>query len=133
VAQLILYGVVVVLPVFLGQRGALAGAGGIYRIPEWAVFAAGLALGACAWLVHRRWNHDFLGVVGLVTAGWGGIAVLLYISRRADDPWTYYPLKLAWLLVLLYLVLLAMLVAVLVSRVARRGRQLAVALGAGVL
>lgn len=107
VVQLIAFSLLVVLPAFLSQRGALAGVGGIYRLPEWVVFVSGAAVLACGWTLYRRLtDHRMLGLVAVVTSGWAGLAALLFISRRAEDPWTYYPLKFSWLLTLLFLLLL---------------------------
>ncbi|MCU1441459.1 MAG: hypothetical protein JWP85_2456 [Rhodoglobus sp.] len=124
IAGIVLLGVAVVviaLPPFFSQREALAGAGGIYRPDTWIVFALVAAVGAGAFvLARKRSMRLFAGMSGVVISILAGLGFLLFISRRSADPWTYYPVKFAWLASLLLIVLAVGLAVALIGSYWRR-------------
>jgi hypothetical protein len=120
VFQLVGWGLVVTLPTLLVQRGALAGVGGIYRSPSWVMFAAGIAVVVLDGVLRSKGGRRRSAEMGaVVTAVFAGLEVLLYISRRSPDPWTYYPVKFAWFSTILFIVILIGLLLAALSRVRR--------------
>jgi hypothetical protein len=119
--QLLIYGICVSMPSFLAQKQALSGAGGIFDPGKWVIFALGAAvIVAAIFLFRNLMSPEFLSLSFLVIGGWAGLGVLLFVSRRAPDPWTYYPIKFAWLASLVYLVMLLGLIVALIDRYFRR-------------
>lgn len=120
-AQLLAWGLGVTVPTLLSQKDALAGAGGIFRSPWWIVFAVGIVvviLDRIAAQETRKTRGLYLPAV--VVAAFTGIGFLLYVSRRAPDIWTYYPVKFSWFVTLLLGVLaIGLLVGVVGTRVTR--------------
>jgi hypothetical protein len=98
---------VLALPPFLSQRQALTGAGGIYQPGTWVVFTLAAGVATAAFLVSRKRSMRlFVGMIGVTASSLAGLGILLFISRRSPDPWTYYPIKFAWLAGLVLIVLL---------------------------
>ena len=126
IAQAAGYSLAVAVPAFLAQRIALAGAGGIYQLPPSVVFIAGAAVLLVAAVEFRTARssavgkrHRLLGMSAAVVSGWLGVAALLFLSRKSENPWGYYPLKYAWLMTVIFFILLVGLLVGLVARSAR--------------
>lgn len=134
--QLLAWGVGVTIPTLLSQREALAGAGGIFRSAWWIVFALGIAVVVLDRVAAGGgWRTRSPVVPIAVLAAFAGIGVLLFVSRRAPDIWTYYPVKFAWLVTLLLGILaVGLLVGVIGTRAGRPAlrRVLLVVLSAAV-
>ncbi|CAN5213314.1 hypothetical protein BH11ACT4_BH11ACT4_02130 [soil metagenome] len=132
--QLLAWGLASTIPTLLVQRDALAGAGGIFRSAWWVVFVAGISVVVLDRLLQsKEGRRTNLELVAVVTAVFAGLAILLYVSRRSADPWTYYPVKFAWFVTLLFIVVLIGLVVAALARVRRTAARrvgLAVATGA---
>ncbi|CAN5207071.1 hypothetical protein BH09ACT1_BH09ACT1_02320 [soil metagenome] len=127
IIQLAVYGLLVTVPSFLTLRAFLQAAGGVYAFPHWMLPALALAavvLSAVAFWRTRR--VMVVVIVGLAIGSLLGLAGLLLITRRAPDPWTYYPTKYAWVAsTTLALVVLALLVSVLARTFAHRWGRVA--------
>lgn len=106
VVQLLAYGILATLPAYLAQRSALAGIGGIYADNHFVVFFAGAAVIALGFFVFRADRSKFLALCVTVVAPMVSLALLLFISRRNPDPWTYYPIKLAYFSTVAFIALL---------------------------
>lgn len=133
--QLLAWGVGVTVPTLLSQREALAGAGGIFRSAWWVVFALGIAVVVLDRVAAGSgWRVRSPSLPVAVLAAFAGIGVLLFVSRRALDIWTYYPVKFAWFVTLLLgIIALGLAVGVVGARVsgpALRRTLLAVLSGA---
>ncbi|MEP6477789.1 MAG: hypothetical protein ABJB03_00230 [Rhodoglobus sp.] len=97
----------IALPSLVSQREALAGGGGIYNPGKWVVFALAVAVLVAVLVAERRVrSRVVVGFAALVVAAIGGLGILLFVSRRAADPWTYYPVKFSWIVSLLFIVIL---------------------------
>jgi len=125
-AQAGAYALAVVVPAFLGQRTALAGAGGIYELPTAVVFVAGVAVVVASAVAFRadgiektHGRQRLLGMTAVVLSGWLGIGALLFLSRKSANPWGYYPLKYSWLMTVVFFILIVGLLAGLVGRSTR--------------
>jgi hypothetical protein len=106
-AQFLVYAAIVALPPFLQQRSALAAGGGVYDIPPAEVFIVGAMAVAVAFVLYRRLtDRRMLGIATVVVFGWAAIAALLFFSRKAATPWTYYPLKLSWMMTVIFAVVI---------------------------
>ena len=129
------YAGLVALPVFIGQKAALAGLGGIYNPGKWFLFVLVAAAVTAAVLLFRRVvARETLGIVLMAAGLLGGLGVLLFVSRRSPDPWIYYPIKFAWMGGLVLLIVIAGLVLALVGRLRLRAlRAVGLALSAGFL
>lgn len=96
--QVAAYGIGVALPGFLSLRAFLKAPGGVFAFPHWmlpvlaviAVLLAGLAL----WRNHKA---ELVTIVGVAAGALLGLGGLLFFTRNAPDPWTYYPTKYAWI------------------------------------
>lgn len=94
-AQLLVYGVVVVVPGLLANAEALSAPGGAYVFPVLMLPACGAVVVVLALAAVRTWRSPLLrAVVVVVLALGGGLAVLLF---AAGWQWSYYPHKFAWL------------------------------------
>lgn len=107
VLQLILYGAIEVVPVLMAQGKLLVASGGIYPFSRRTLVVIGILVvaGVVAWVRLRRTRIAM--VVGALFAGLGlALGLLLFVSRNEPDPWTYYPLKLAWFVAIVALIVL---------------------------
>jgi hypothetical protein len=121
VAQVILYGVLVVLPSLVRNGHFLSAPGGVYGFPKWMIIALAvvvLVLGVLAFAKPLR-DPVVVGVVALVAASAVGLLALLFVTRDQENPWSYYPLKFAWLASTILVVLLVGLSAAVVARFIR--------------
>lgn len=131
-AQLLVYGLVVVLPGFLQNATSLAAGGGIIEFPRLGIVVAVLVAGisASALLAFRRVGHPVvLATVGTIVALAAGIGALLFASRDAADSWGYYPMKLLWMSATILIVLLVGTSAAVLERVGVRGWMRGAGLG----
>ena len=118
--QLVLYGLTLALPALLKQGSVLANGGGVYPFPRPAIVVIAVIVLGLAFIAFRTIRNLIVaGAIGLVGAGAISIALLLFISRNQPSPWTYYPLKLFWLVMLLLIVLALGLAIAAVGRVLR--------------
>lgn len=96
--QLLLYGSFITLPSLLAQGGFLSGNGGIYPFSKKilvAVVVAGVVAVVGAW---RFRNTEVASALFSLIVGCSlGLGILLFVSRNQPSPWTYYPLKFAWI------------------------------------
>jgi hypothetical protein len=112
-AQLIVYGVVITVPIYLEQRPALGGVGGIF---DFASLMLPTALGITVLLAlairkGEKAIQPIPVVVAVFASAVAGLSFLLFLNRNANAIWTYYPIKFSWLmLIILLIVVLGMLV-----------------------
>ncbi|AWB88643.1 hypothetical protein [Homoserinimonas hongtaonis] len=120
IAQLIVFGLAVVLPSvvslgdFLKAQGAVHGFRTV-MLPLLALAAVGLALFALKG--HR--SSALAGTIAIISGSGAILGVLLFISRNEPVPWTYYPLKFAWLASVILIVIIAGLLPALALRFLR--------------
>jgi hypothetical protein len=137
--QFAAYGIFGTLPAYLAQKSALSGLGGIYSHNYLLVFPAGAAVIGLGFLVFRRDLSRFIAVSTLVLASWLALALLLFISRRNSTPWTYYPIKIAFFSMVVFIAPILGLAVVFLAQHSRRrvlvgiGSSILVALGVGLL
>lgn len=120
ISQLAIYGVAVVLPSLVQNGNFLSAPGGAFGFRHWMISGlavAAIVLGVVAFTRLR--NIVFVGVVAMVAASAAGLGALLFITRNQENPWTYYPLKFAWLASVVIVVLIVALAAAVVARYAR--------------
>lgn len=132
-AQMVGYAVLVTVPDFLREQGALSADGGIFTSTSntaIAVAAALLVVAACAQLQRAR-SHVFAGVIALVGAGVLLVILFVYLRHAVANPWGYYPAKFAWLLEALALIAMLALVAQLLGSEVARARTPRFVLAAG--
>lgn len=114
--SLIAYGLAVTLPGLLAQGEALTEPGAVFNPGNNSVFVIGGGVAALAVLVFRSLRApEPLAVIALVVAAWAGFGVLLYASRNLVDPFSYYPLKFAWMAELVFFILAVGLVVAFAS------------------
>lgn len=115
--QVAAYGLLVAFPGLLAQSHFLSAAGGAFPFRRWFVVAFAVIAFALGIAIFRR-VKDLLviGVVALAVALAIGLGALLFVTRNSPDPWTYYPLKFAWLGVVVLLVLVVGLGAAFLAR-----------------
>lgn len=108
------------------------------RLEPWiALVAAVLAVVASALATVVTGRRVFLLTTAtLSAAGLSALAFLLVLSRHETDVWTYYPLKLLWILLIVFGVALFACTAILAARMRHRVLRVAawvlvVALAAG--
>lgn len=119
--QLGVYGLVVVLPSLVAQSHFLSAPGGAFGFRRWMI--AGLALAAVALAVatfRKLRSLVVTGTIATVLACGVGLGALLFITRNSENPWSYYPLKFAWLGAVIVTVLIVGLAAAFVSKYLRR-------------
>lgn len=107
--QLPVYLLLVTLPDLARDGGALASDGAVPGITVTSVLTAAallLALSVLAAIGLGR-RHDLGGVVVVLAMGAIGVGYLLVQRLGIVAPWGYYPVKLSWLLCILFTVLLA--------------------------
>ncbi|MGV8896773.1 MAG: hypothetical protein ACOH10_05080 [Rhodoglobus sp.] len=109
VTAVLLYGLTVTLPDALREGSALSTDGGIFgyaAVNYVIVVAVTLAVLFMTWR-KRRESLNLPGMAIVVLAGGIGLAYL--VSQRLDvaRPWGYYPIKYAWLLATLMIIVLA--------------------------
>ncbi|QNE45988.1 hypothetical protein F1C58_03040 [Glaciihabitans sp. INWT7] len=131
--QVAAYGIGIALPSFLSLRAFLKAPGGVFAFPHWmfpvlaaiAVLLAGVAL----WRNHKA---ALVAIVGVATGALLGLGGLLFFTRNAPDPWTYYPTKYAWIASAVLVVMIIGLLPAAVAAVSKRGavRMVAVAVAA---
>lgn len=112
IVQLLAYGLAVVLPSLLRNSGFLAAQGGTFSFPRWmmpslAVAAVLLAVAAG----FKRPKTIMLGVLAMSLGAGIGLSALLFVTRASPNPWTYYPLKFAWMSSTVLIVLIVGLAA----------------------
>ncbi len=107
--QLPAYLLVVTLPDLARDGGALAADGAVPQITVTSVLTAGALLFTLSTVaaigLGRR--HDLAGVVVVLLTGGIGVGYLLAQRFGIVSLWGYYPVKLSWLLSILFTVLLA--------------------------
>jgi len=98
VLQLALYGLLIALPGLLAQSQFLSAAGGAFAFRRWVLFALAAACLVLVFVVFRRFRHPVVvGTAAIVAACLVSLGALLFVTRNAENPWSYYPLKCAWL------------------------------------
>ncbi len=107
VVQLVLYGLGVALPSFLSLRAFLKAPGGVYDFPHWMlpILACVAVLLAVASFWQRR-RVVLFAVVGAAVGALLGLGGLLFLTRLAPDPWTYYPTKYAWIASTIFVIMI---------------------------
>jgi hypothetical protein len=134
--QLVLYGLLVVLPSFLALSGFLSAPGGAHSVPRWILGAIIIATLVLALVAFRSPRHPIIfGLLATSAGGLVGLLALLFLSRNAPTPWTYYPLKYMWLITVVMLILsLGVVAAAIVHRIGNRWiRVVALLAAAGLL
>jgi hypothetical protein len=126
VAQLLIYGIVVVAPAFLNQKQFLSGGGASYVFPPPIVFTLIGCIVIAAFLARRATGvRPVFGAIALAVGSLGGLGALLINSGRTGNFWTYYPSKFAWtVIVVIAVMLIGAVPAVLVRYSSRRGMRL---------
>lgn len=122
-AQLLAYGLVVVVPSVLQNAGSLAASGGLIEFPKLGIVAVVLTAGllGSSVLAFRGVRHPVpLATIGVVVALAAAIAALVFAGRASADPWGYYPMKLLWMSSTILIVLLVGSAAAVLARVASR-------------
>ncbi|MEP6477788.1 MAG: hypothetical protein ABJB03_00225 [Rhodoglobus sp.] len=106
VAQLLGYGILVVLPSLVRNSAFLSAPGGAFGFHKWMMFALAVVAIAVAVVAYRKLrNAVVLGVVAIVIGSALGLGALLFLTRNEANPWSYYPLKFSWLASTVLLVL----------------------------
>jgi hypothetical protein len=119
-AQLLTYGLGVVLPGLLHQGYFLTSAGAAFGFHKWMIVGLALAALVLAVVAFRRVrNPVLLGAVAILVASAVGLGALLFVSRDQPSPWSYYPLKFAWLASTIIVVLIVGLAAAVAVKYAR--------------
>ncbi|WP_141880718.1 hypothetical protein [Homoserinimonas aerilata] len=119
-AQMLAFGIAVVLPSVLALGDFLTAQGGAHGFRKVMLPFFGLAAAVLAIIALRGHRSSALaGTLAFVAASGAGLGILLFISRNEPSPWTYYPLKFAWLASVVLIVILAGLLPALVVRVLR--------------
>jgi hypothetical protein len=119
--QLLVYGVVIVLPSLLYNASSLSAPGGVFGFRKYLIVIVALAALVFSILAFRKLrNVVVLGAIALVTASAFGLGVLLFVSRNEPSPWTYYPLKFSWLAATVILIVAVGAMFVVVVRFASR-------------
>jgi hypothetical protein len=99
IVQFLAYGLGMVLPTYLAQAVALGAPGGAYPFRHAFIYGLGVGAIAVVFAAFHRPSHVVVrAVVSTVLAGAAGLGALLFVGRDAVTPWTYYPLKFAWLM-----------------------------------
>lgn len=115
--QLIVYGIAVVLPSLARNGGFLTAPGGSFGFRKWMIAALAIAALALAVLAFRRLrNPILLGTIAIVGASAVGLGALLFVTRNEENPWSYYPLKFAWLAAVIIVVLILGLAPAVIAR-----------------
>ncbi len=103
--QLLAYGVLVVVPSLLVLGGALGAQGGVVAFHKWMLPAAASITVVLALVARKGKNSDALfGSLAVALGATVALAVLLATTLRGSSEWTYYPLKLAWLMTCILIV-----------------------------
>lgn len=115
--QLLLYGASITLPGLMAQGGALAAQGAMYVFRQRIIIGVLCVGGAAvvALLLARERLRAWALLAVLASCG-VGLAVLLFVSRNGTTPWSYYPLKLAWMTSVIGLVLILGVAGKLIGR-----------------
>ena len=130
--QLLVYGLLLVLPSLLKISSAFAAAGAVYNFHKTMFAVVALALIGAAAVAYRRQlrDHVLVGALVVVAASALGLGALLFAVRDTPNPWSYYPMKFAWLVTVYAIVLIIGYASGAVARITRpvwiRGVGLAV-------
>jgi hypothetical protein len=117
IAQLIAYVLLVAIPGLLLQSSFLTAAGGAFPFRKWLIVLLALAAVVLAVVIFRRLKDPLVvGVLALTIGLAIGLGALLFITRSSPDPWTYYPLKFAWLGVVILVIVVIGLGAAFLAR-----------------
>lgn len=127
VAQGVVCTVVIVIPGLLAHGGALSTDGAVYPLPVPVVLGTLIAALSVAWFARRAGDPRATWIVAVTVASAAAVGALVLVNVGQPVLWNYYPVKLAWLVCLLALVVL---VPTLVRLVAASGRP-ATAAGVG--
>lgn len=108
-AQLLAYGVLVTVPIYLEQRPALSGLGGIF---DFASLIIPTVLGVTVLIVFSlrrggRASQPIPVVLAVFASAIAGISFLLFLNRNAASIWSYYPIKFTWLMLIVVLIMAA--------------------------
>lgn len=115
--QTLIFGVLVSLPTFLAQRSALGAGGGVFDPGSWVFIVSGGATVLTTIVVFRRHQKlELFGLFAVVAMSGLGLLLLLVLNRHLANPWSYYPVKFAWLSSLLFFVILSGLLLSILSR-----------------
>lgn len=96
--QILVYGFGMVLPGLLRNAGFLYAPGGAFGFRKWMIVALAIAAIALAVFAFRTARNLVVeATVAVVVGSALGLGALLFVSRDQVSPWTYYPLKFAWL------------------------------------
>lgn len=118
--QLVVYGLVIVLPGFLALSGFLLAPGGVFAFPRSMVlWFAGLTVISALGVFWGKSRLAWSGFSAVALASLVGLGVLLWITRDQENPWSYYPLKFSWLATVMLLVLLCGLLPAVALRITR--------------
>ena len=117
----------ITLPSLIRNASFLSAPGGAFGFRKWVIVVVAVAVVGLALFAFRSVrNVVVIGVCSVVVACSLGLGALLFTSRNAPSPWTYYPLKFMWLAIVVLVVLLVGVVAAAVVRaVAPTGWRLA--------
>jgi hypothetical protein len=112
IAVFVLLAVCLTVPSFFAQGKALAAAGHGFPATWLLLSVLAIATVAAAGLLRSRLPTGvFAGAVALVVASYAALSSTFYVARELFDPWNgYYPVKLAWLVAVLLLPVLASVV-----------------------
>jgi len=96
--QVVVYGAAVTLPSLLAQAGFLSAQGGIFPFSHFVILAVlvGAVVLAVVILVVRRGGPAWM-LVAIAVGSAAGLGALLFLNRDGATPWTYYPVKFAWI------------------------------------
>ena len=117
ILQVALYGFLVALPGLVAQSQFLSAPGGAFAFRRWVLFALAAGCIILAVAVFRRLRHPVVvGTASIVAACLVSLGALLFVTRNAENPWSYYPLKCAWLGSVVLAILLVGLAGAFISR-----------------
>lgn len=117
-AQMLAFGIFVVVPQLLFLGADVAGAGGTAPFARWMIPAVCVFTVLAAVLATGRLTSlAFLGVVAVSVSAGIGVAIFLASTRREDGEWGYYSMKLAWLMTIILVVVCVGLVPAVIARV----------------
>ena len=105
--QLVIYGIVLVLPSLLAQGGALAALGGIFPYRKFMLPLLVVPLLVLVFVAARKLRNVVVIDVLVISLGFSLVlAVLAFISGNPFGQWSYYPQKFSWMASIVVLVLL---------------------------
>jgi hypothetical protein len=109
------YVVFISLPLAMSKSSVLGAPGGFLAFPRWVMPLLAVIAVVLARIAAGVWRHRLVALVaGTAFALHGALVAVLFLGGGLTQPWSYYPLKLAWTgeILLAILAVVAALIAV---------------------